>query len=208
MIRKKRVEDRDDWDYDIETFEDEFEHITRYMERAMHEMMSRPAGEWSGPFVYGVSMRVGPDGRPVIQRFGNTRPAFDESNARATPDARGLSGDQDEPEKTDIRQGGDGERQHFTGEREPLTDVILEDGCVAITVEIPGVEKSDIDLEVTENRLRISVDSAERRYFKEIDLPAPVDADSAKATYNNGVLDIMLSRRGKREREARKVRIE
>jgi HSP20 family protein len=77
---------------------------------------------------------------------------------------------------------------------------------VSITVEIPGVEKNDIDLSVVGQTLKIKVDSAERRYFKEVQLPAHVDPGSTKATYNNGVLDITLCKSGRGQEK--KIRIE
>jgi HSP20 family protein len=58
------------------------------------------------------------------------------------------------------------------------------------------VQKKDIELSVVGQTLRIKVDSAERRYFKEVHVPAHVDPDSTKATYNNGVLDITLCKSG------------
>ncbi len=36
----------------------------------MEEFMKDPKG--TNPFVFGFSMRVGPDGKPIMQRFGNT----------------------------------------------------------------------------------------------------------------------------------------
>ncbi len=39
---------------------------------SMEKFMRNP--ESTNPFVFGFSMRVGPDGKPFIQRFGNTNP--------------------------------------------------------------------------------------------------------------------------------------
>jgi HSP20 family protein len=36
------------------------------------------------------------------------------------------------------------------------------------------------------------VDSAAHKYYKEVHLPSSVDPDSSKASYNNGVLEIIL----------------
>ncbi|MGD9395960.1 MAG: Hsp20/alpha crystallin family protein [Candidatus Thorarchaeota archaeon] len=41
---------------------------------AFEEMLRNPEG--TNPFVFGFSMKVGPDGKPIIQRFGN--PPMDE----------------------------------------------------------------------------------------------------------------------------------
>jgi len=38
--------------------------------RKMEEFMNNPRG--TNPFVFGFSMQMGPDGKPVIRRFGNT----------------------------------------------------------------------------------------------------------------------------------------
>jgi HSP20 family protein len=49
------------------------------MDRLMDDMMRRAvempkASEGASPFVYGFSMSVGPDGKPVIREFGNVEP--------------------------------------------------------------------------------------------------------------------------------------
>jgi HSP20 family protein len=36
---------------------------------SFEEMLRNPEG--TSPFVFGFSMNVGPDGKPIIQRFGN-----------------------------------------------------------------------------------------------------------------------------------------
>jgi len=76
-----------------------------------------------------------------------------------------------------------------------------------IDVEVPGVEKKDINLNATEDRLIISVDTPQRKYYKEVDLPAKVDPKSAKASYKNGVLEVVLKKAGE-ERKGFKVQIE
>ncbi|MGY5875821.1 MAG: archaeal heat shock protein Hsp20 [Candidatus Thorarchaeota archaeon] len=42
---------------------------------ALEEFMRNPQG--TNPFVFGFRMGVGPDGKPIIQNFGNTRPDED-----------------------------------------------------------------------------------------------------------------------------------
>ena len=79
-------------------------------------------------------------------------------------------------------------------EREPLVDVIEEDKAVVIVAELPGVEKDDINLHTTENHLTVSVDTPNRKYHKELMLPARVDPKSAYASYKNGVLEIRLKK--------------
>jgi len=116
-----------------------------------------------GPFVYGYSVKIGPDGKPVIREFGNVRPS------RFGPRIR--------------------------EEREPLVDVFSTDGEIKVVVELPGVEKDDIKLHGTEDTLTISVDTPQRKYYKELKLPAKVNVKEAKTRYNNGVLEVTLPKR-------------
>jgi len=69
------------------------------------------------------------------------------------------------------------------------------------------VDKKDIDLEITENTLTIKVDKDKRKYYKEVELPCEVDANSAKASYQNGVLDIEL-KKAKPKKKGKKISIE
>jgi len=58
---------------------------TLFDSEAFEEMLRDPKG--TSPFVFGFSMRAGPDGKPIIQRFGN--PPMDES-AESTPSLEPL----------------------------------------------------------------------------------------------------------------------
>ena len=136
--------------------------------------------EW-GPFVYGYSMTVGPDGKPQIREFGNIKPM------------PGLGRPQ-----LDVKE-----------EREPLADVITADGEVKIIVELPGVAKNDIKLRGTNKSLTVSVDTEKHKYYKKLELPIKVDAKSAKSKYMNGVLEVTLKQAEKeKELEGEELKIE
>ncbi|MCL1810810.1 MAG: Hsp20/alpha crystallin family protein [Methanomassiliicoccaceae archaeon] len=76
---------------------------------------------------------------------------------------------------------------------EPLIDVSLEHGAVRVTVEIPGVSMEDIEIGGTKSTLSISTDSGSRKFSRVLALPCDVDPDSAKAEYNNGILEVLLT---------------
>jgi HSP20 family protein len=92
--------------------------------------------------------------------------------------------------------------------REPFIDVMDGDKEIIATAEMPGLEKKDIKINVTEDMLEISAETKqeekkeekgyiyrERRsgsYYRAISLPSPVDPDNSKATYENGVLEIKM----------------
>lgn len=125
-----------------------------------------------GPFVYGYSFSVGPDGKPVIREFGNVKPS--------------LRGGPLGPVKP---------RLDVKGDREPLVDTIVNPDTVKVVAELPGVEKPDISLECDGQKLILKVDNDKRRYYKELELPVEVDPDTSKASYKNGVLELQLNRK-------------
>lgn len=55
---------------------DDFERMQEEMERMMEAAFSMKEGSGKEPFVYGFSVRVGPDGKPVVQQFGNVKQKF------------------------------------------------------------------------------------------------------------------------------------
>lgn len=78
--------------------------------------------------------------------------------------------------------------------REPLTDIIEEEDKVRVIVELPGVDKQDIDLRSEGRELGISVDTERKRFCKRLELPCEVQTDSASAEYRNGVLTVVMDR--------------
>lgn len=92
--------------------------------------------------------------------------------------------------------------------REPFIDVIETDKEVIATAEMPGLEKEDVKINLTEDRLEISAEAKqeekreekgyvyrERRsssYYRAISLPSSVNPDNSKASYKNGVLEIKM----------------
>ncbi len=137
--------------------------------------------EW-GPFVYGYSMTIGPDGKPQIREFGNMKPQKE--------------------------QGARRPRIDFKEEREPLVDVVRTDGEVKVVVELPGVEKEQIKLNGTEESLTISVDATQRKYYKEITLPTKVEPKEARSSYRNGVLEITLITKKEEKPKGEEIRID
>lgn len=77
--------------------------------------------------------------------------------------------------------------------REPLVD-IMEAGPdeLKIITELSGVRKEDIKLKTTERTMLITAGHGEYNYQKKLDLPVEVHPESAKARYNNGVLEVTL----------------
>jgi HSP20 family protein len=89
--------------------------------------------------------------------------------------------------------------------REPLVDVMDEKDKYKIFVELPGVDKKNVKLDVAEDSVEIKTED-ERKFYKMLYLDSAVDADSAKATYNNGVMTLELEKKAKRK--GKEVKIE
>jgi HSP20 family protein len=75
-------------------------------------------------------------------------------------------------------------------EREPITDVFDEDQEIRIYAEMPGVNQEDIKLDLKEDILDISAQTGDRKYRKEVLLPAKVQADTMTSSYTNGILEV------------------
>ena len=157
-----------------ETMRRQFEEFSKRTPEGLVRERTLPDGskvrEW-GPFVYGYSVTIGPDGKPQVREFGNVKPGTTMGRPRI-----------------DIKE-----------QREPLVDVMQTDGEVKVIAELPGVEKEDIKLHGTEKSVTITVDTPERKYYKEVELPAKVETKKTKASYKNGVLEITLEKKKEQE---------
>jgi len=149
-------------------FEKEFARMQGMIGKLMDDAMKHASGPHRhDPFVYGFTMRVGKDGQPHIQPFGN----------RSIPTT--TTSDANVIEAHDARQ--------------PLTDVVESDDEIAVTVELPGVDKKDVNLHVAEDAISVKVETG-RHYHAQIPLPAKVVPSTAKATFKNGILDVSVRR--------------
>ena len=87
--------------------------------------------------------------------------------------------------------------------REPFTDVTHENDQVTIVAELPGVDKKDIVLEATRDAVSMCVDTPKKRFKKTVALPCEVDVDTAKAEYNNGILQVSFKSLDKKKTSKR-----
>ena len=92
--------------------------------------------------------------------------------------------------------------------RKPLADIEENDKEVVIKFEIPGVDKRDIQLNITQNKIEVRVERKqeekikregfyrlERSYggfYRAISLPTEVIPEKAKAKYRDGILEVRI----------------
>ncbi|WP_458747379.1 archaeal heat shock protein Hsp20 [Candidatus Nitrosocosmicus sp. T] len=137
-----------------------------------------------GPIVYGYSMTIGPDGKPKIQEFGNVRPS-----------ERGF-------------EMGGRSRPRLSDEREPLVDINTTTDQVTIVLEMPGVKKEDIKINVTEDSVEVKSTDAKRKYHKNIDLPKNIDIENVKSQFNNGILEITFKKIKETKPKGKEIKID
>ncbi len=158
-----------------------FEEIEEMIDRMFQTFsrMPREAREVAveGPYFYGFSITIGPDGKPIIQEFGNVRPS-----------RWGI-------ERSDIRKPY------------VETHVDSKAGEVKLVAELPGVDKDSIKINATEDMVTIRAEQGDRKYHAEVKLPAKVNPTSAKASYRNGVLEITLKLKEKVEEKGYEIKI-
>jgi len=177
MVWRRKRRDRD-WD-DIfeEFFGREFEVFDEIVERIMRDF------------------------EEMFRRFekeGEIRPIIRGFSIRIGPDG-----------KPEIKEFGTKPKIREKGieERKPLIDIIETDDEVQVIAEMPGVNKEDIDLNATEKTLEIKAEGENKRYYEVVELPCEVIPDSAKARYNNGVLEVIFKKKHP-EKKGKKIKIE
>jgi|WetSurSiteA1Bulk_404760.scaffolds.fasta_scaffold01692_4 HSP20 family protein len=88
--------------------------------------------------------------------------------------------------------------------REPMVDVQDEKDKYKIFVELPGVDKEKVKLDVAEDSVEIKTED-NKNFHKMVYLDSAVDIDSSKASYKNGVLTLELDKKEKRKGKEIKV---
>ncbi|MEM4182158.1 MAG: Hsp20/alpha crystallin family protein [Candidatus Pacearchaeota archaeon] len=106
--------------------------------------------------------------------------------------------------------------------RTPLSDIEETDKELIVKFEIPGVDKKDINLNVTEDRIEVKVERkqqakeekrgfyreerAYRGFYKAISLPCEVIPEKTKAKYKDGILEVVMQKTEQKKKN--KIEIE
>lgn len=103
----------------------------------------------------------------------------------------------------------------------PCVDVIDREGDFLIKAELPGVEKKDINITISNNILTLEANMSKEEkeekaeyyrqeicrgsYRRTFELPAAVKENEAKASFKNGVLELTIPKMEKTKRSTIKV---
>lgn len=91
-------------------------------------------------------------------------------------------------------RGSSADRPRGEDVREPLVDIHEEDDHVLVLVELPGVAKENVNLELVDGRLKLSAQRGKTTYRKEVDLPENCSPEKMNWECSNGILQVRLDR--------------
>lgn len=105
----------------------------------------------------------------------------------------------------------------------PTVDIYEEGNDLVLKADMPGMDKKDIDVTISDNFLTISGErkkeekvekgnyySYERShgsFFRRFELPADIDPAKVKAHLENGILELRLPKSEEAERKSKKILI-
>ncbi len=81
-----------------------------------------------------------------------------------------------------------------------------ENGTITITAELAGLDKDQVDIEVSNRTVTIKADSDRKNFSWDRTFNYEIDPESVKATMVNGILDMTIEK--KEKTSAKKVEIE
>jgi HSP20 family protein len=146
-------------------FDEEFNRIFKKMSNSFFNIDDifeefKTKGSSQGPYYYGYTMTVGPDGKPIVKEYGNAKP----------------------------------ELVSAPNTREPIVDTIIDEKekLVKLVAEMPGVDKSDLKVVVQDKSVNLSAEHGEKKYQVNVPIQYKVDENSAKASYKNGILELVF----------------
>ena len=164
-----------------------FEEMDREFAEAEHILnsMFRNVPDTSGinsgefPYYYGYQITIGPNGKPKINEFGN------------------------------VRLGSNGFVEQ-NGVREPLVDKVLnkKQNTLTITAEMPGVDKENIDVNVTGHNVTLHAEKGEKKYHADIPMDINLDESTTKAVFLNGILELKIKLKENSRPKGKVIKVE
>jgi HSP20 family protein len=112
----------------------------------------------------------------------------------------------------------------FEMEPSPSVDIFEEGDDIVVKTELPGMTKDDIEVNLSENTITLSGEKKKeekvekKNYYRlersygsfrrSFELPTEVQAEKAKASFKNGVLEIRIPKTEEAKKKVQKIKIE
>ena len=94
------------------------------------------------------------------------------------------------------------------GFRAPIYEQIPDkEGNLRLLVELPGVEKEDVQISALADKVSLSAEKGERKYKVDIPLEREIDPESGTATLKNGLLEVVFKTRDNTNKGYRRVTV-
>ena len=78
--------------------------------------------------------------------------------------------------------------------REPMVDVFDETDHLLVILEVPGITREDVHLELSDDILVFHATRGEKKYRKEVLLPASYSPDQMSYSCHGGILEIRIAK--------------
>ena len=82
----------------------------------------------------------------------------------------------------------------YADKQDSVGDWEDRNGEISVTIDMPGVDKNDIELTVDEHTVTIEADNDARQYSISKTFDATLNPDEVTANLNNGILDIKIKK--------------
>jgi HSP20 family protein len=105
----------------------------------------------------------------------------------------------------------------------PQVELFEREGKLIVLADLPGMTKDNVDVEITNDSIVVHGERQQEReeneegyyrtersygsFYRSIPLPDGVNADEAKATFNNGVLEITMPAPARAEQRGRRLEV-
>ena len=157
----------------------EAEDMLNRMFRTVREMGPSSTSTAEYPYYYGYQITIGPNGRPKINEFGN------------------------------VKLGSKGFVEQ-NGVREPLVDNVLnkKQNTLTITAEMPGVDKENINVNVTGQHVTLHAEKGDKKYHADIPIDINLDESTTKAAFLNGILELKIKLKENSRPKGKAIKVE
>jgi HSP20 family protein len=152
-----------------------------------------------GPTVFGYTMTVGSVGRPQVIEFGNVTSFVEVEEMEKARNTVLFGDDWFESISTTPKA---------STEREPMADVNSTEKEVKVVLELIGVKEEDIAINACDGKLDVLTSAPQRNHHKLIELPQDADTETAKFTYNNGLLEVTFKKKKTFKPKGKEIKIE